>query len=158
MQNDGEHHALYDDIYRIWNYQMSSKFKKDCNPRVSTLNYLEESTDLNIICQQVDQWAVGFSTKLGEELSIKFNISDVLIDSTFKTNNESLELFVLIGFVVGVGFPLAYYILSPGTSIRSREESLTTFLSGVKARLSDLRPSFFHRQGDIADICNSIRL
>lgn len=55
---------------------------------------------------------------------------EVFIDSKHKTDNETLELFVLITFCPVAGFPVAYFLLQYGTKadLSSREESLTYFL------------------------------
>lgn len=37
-------------------------------------------------------------------------VGKVLIDSTYNTNKQKLELFEVMGFCFGIGFPIIYFI------------------------------------------------
>lgn len=55
-------------------------------------------------------------------------------DSTFKSNNESLKLFLIIASCIGIGFLLCYFLLESSTKgvHKSRKESLAIFLQSLK--------------------------
>lgn len=40
---------------------------------------------------------------------------EAFIDSTYKTNKSGLELFVILGTVLGSGYPIAYMFLEAGS-------------------------------------------
>lgn len=158
VHQEGHFLALYDDVYRVWKSMMVSHFKKNENPRTSSLHYLEQSKELHLIHFQERPWGIAFSTDLGDDISGRFRLEELFIDSTHKTNNEGLELFVIIGFVLGVGFPLAYFILEPGTGEMSREDSLTNFLSAYRKHRQHVKPSFFFTDKEPAQIAAIINV
>ena len=54
--------------------------------------------------------ALGFITPLWEEIGIN-NVTEIVIDSTFKTNQERFELFAVNANCGGYGMPIAYLYL-----------------------------------------------
>lgn len=56
-----------------------------------------------------------------------------------------MELFVIIGYRVGVGFRLAYLLIKEETkqTLRSRFKSISVFLTSVKGDLQSLPSMFF---------------
>lgn len=81
-------------------------------------------------------------------------MDEVLIDSTFKTNRQKMELFTVIVSCMGVGFPIAYLLLEAGTGsgLKCREESLTFFLQHIRNKFPRLRPHFFFTDKEQAQI------
>lgn len=103
-------------------------------------------------------FGLGVFTTLGIKVSAAMNISKLLIDSTCKTNSTKLEIFPIIGSIMGSGFPQAYFLLSPGREDYdiSRKESICAFLLAFRVAFTDLNPAFFFTDKDMGQI-NSIR-
>ena len=78
----------------------------------------------------------------------------MFIGSTYKTKNEGIELFGVMAFCMGTGFPIAYFLLEPGTKgeNKSREESLTGFLTTLKNKFIAVNPSFFFTDKESSQI------
>lgn len=129
----------------MWSSEFSKIYNRDSNPRTSIVKYINECDELSICYSQEKPWGLGFTTELGNILIESFKIVEVLIDSTFKTNNEGLELFVLIALSMGTGFPVSYFLLEPGTEgeLITRVESLTGYILSVKSKYRNLNPTFF---------------
>lgn len=71
-----------------------------------------------------------------------------------QTNRQKMELFVVIISCMGVGFPLSYFLLEPGTGsgLSSREKSLTSWLQAIRGAVPKLKPTFFFTDKDVAQI------
>lgn len=129
---------IYQDVYNRWMSVVTSRFKRTEEPRRSAEMYISDCPTLHMLVKQGNPYGLGFYTEIGREILENWRVEEVLIDSTFKTNKEKLELFSLIGSCMGTGFPLAYFLLQGGTggALKSREESLTFFLNSVRSRFS----------------------
>lgn len=163
IRAEGVEVALYNDVYNVWLKSFSSRYKKHADPIQSSLLYMEASGELEQICVLEEPFAMGCVTKIGEHIVTNWRVEEVFIDSTFKTNKNKLELFALIASCMGVGFPIAYFLLEAGTGngLRNREESLTLFLTNVASRFPDLKPTFFFtdkEQAQISAIKNAFSL
>ena len=97
---------------------------------------------------------------LSQQLGIS-NVSEVVIDSTFKTNQERFELFVVNVNCGGYGMPLAYLYLSradgtteisddPFDEIQTRIAVLWTFFTAL--RDEGLQPTFVLLDKDAGEI------
>ena len=87
-------------MYIIFGVLLSPKYFKEIkNPRIFAYKYIIESAELEIIYSQQKPWLLDFSINLGSILTITWIIEELLIDSTFKTN-EGLDLFVIIGYYI----------------------------------------------------------
>lgn len=86
----------------------------------------------------------GFTMSISNIIVARWRIIELFVVSTHKTNNEKIELFVVIGFILGHGFPLAYFLLESGTSGEkcSRQESISNFLGSSKQCYSSLNPEY----------------
>ena len=42
----------------------------------------------------------------------KYTIKDLFVDSTYKTNGQAMEVFTVLGKILGTGFPIAYLFLA----------------------------------------------
>ena len=102
----------YATVYNAWHETCASAFRSDADPNNSALNFLKESISLRIIYQNANPFAVAFTTDLGVRLCERHRIDEVFIGSTFKTIGQKLELFCVVGSLLGTGFPIAYMILS----------------------------------------------
>ena len=81
----------------------------------------------------------------------KDSINELVLDSTFKTNQEKFELFALIVNCGGFGMPLAYLYLdtftasedllqNPINNVNNRVMALTVFFQSIRAE--QILPSF----------------
>lgn len=154
IRKKSQNPVIYQDVYNAWASIMSSKFKRHEDPRKSVQMYLHECNTLEEIGVQSDPFGIVFSTKVGEKIVNSWRVEEVLIDSTYKTNKQQLELFVLIGSCMGAGFPLGYFLLEAGTGggLKSREQSLTFFLECLSNKFSMLKPSFAFTDKEAAQI------
>lgn len=148
----------YSDVYNEWLNVISSRFKRDENPEKSALIYLDSSLHLTKIHTQVNPFGVSFATSIGEKVVSNWRVEEIFIDSTFKTNKSKLELFVIIASCMGAGFPIAYFLLEPGTGggLKYRQESIDMFLKSVIAHYPSLKPSFFYTDKEQAQISSII--
>ena len=103
-------HPTYSQIYHVWNTYMSEKCEHDEDPFPSPLKYVQACDGLQLLCFSRGPYYIGVSHPIAKIISSQFNIQELLIDSTFKTNSECLELFVVGGKVVREGFPLGYLL------------------------------------------------
>ena|SRR5437868_7908073 len=104
--------------------------------------------------------ALGFTTPLLNRIGVE-NINEIVIDSTFKTNQEKFELFVVNANCGGYGMPLAYlYLLVssnleivnyyPEDGIVSRAQAIQKFF--ISLRQKGLLPSFVLTDKDAGEI------
>jgi hypothetical protein len=104
--------------------------------------------------------ALGFITPLFNRIGVQ-NINEIVIDSTFKTNQERFELFVVNSNCGGYGMPLAYlYLLTsnnpsaanyyPSDGITTRVQVLLSFFTSL--RQEGLLPSFVLLDKDAGEI------
>lgn len=107
IRKEGAEQAIYDDVYHIWSKAIERVLSRDSNAKKSARIYFDECDELNCIYEQEKPWGLGFSTNLGKRIGKYWRIEELLIDSNFKTNNEGLDLFAVIGFCIGCSFPLA---------------------------------------------------
>lgn len=135
----------YDQIYNTWTTHFMTRFKRDSDPLKSCVMYLEEAKHLKKIYRQSEPFGVAFVTNIGLKIVEVNRVEEILIDSTYKTNKQRLELFVVMGLCFGDGFPIAYFLLEAGTtgSNRPREESLSGFQQSIRGTYPRLPPSFF---------------
>jgi hypothetical protein len=110
--------------------------------------------------------ALGFLTPLFKRIGAE-NTSEIVVDSTFKTNQERFELFVVNLNCRGYGMPIAYLYLatlggteearnSPKNNIKTRVEVLQIFFANL--RLEGLQPVFAlvdKDAGEISSICEA---
>lgn len=129
MQAESTAALLYQDIYNVWQSIMVTKFKRDEDPRESAFLYLNECSSLHVMNVQSQPYGLSFYTIVGDTIMKSWRVEELLIDSTFKTNREQLELFTVIASCMGAGFPISYFLLEAGTGngMKSREESITIF-------------------------------
>ena len=104
--------------------------------------------------------ALGFTTPFLRHIQTN-NISEIIIDSTFKTNQENFEVFVVINNCGGYGVPLAYLYVStmtasserlhdPTNNINTRVKVLKEFFSLLRA--DEVLPSFILLDKDAGQI------
>ena len=110
------------------------------------------------IFQESHPFALGFITSLGVTSCEHVDVKELFIDSTFKTNRQKIELFAVLGTVLGTGFPIAYLLLAPTDEINviPRKEILKRFLSAMRDVLPNVRPIFFFSDKDAGQL-NAIR-
>lgn len=86
--------------------------------------------------------ALGFTTPLLHCIDV-INIKEIIVDSTFKTNQEQFELFVVNANCGGYGMPIAYlYLLicdgiveaynDPKNQVNTRMQALHKFFANLK--------------------------
>jgi hypothetical protein len=104
--------------------------------------------------------ALGFITPLFEIIGAE-NVTEVNIDSTFKTNQERFELFAVNANCGGYGMPIAYLYLctydgteearhNPENETQTRVEVLRRFFSSL--RREGLKPVFVLSDKDSGEI------
>jgi hypothetical protein len=104
--------------------------------------------------------ALGFITPLLEKIGIN-NVTEVVIDSTFKTNQERFELFAVNANCGGYGMPIAYLYLCtydgteelrhhPRNEIQTRVAVLQKFFASL--RREGLMPTFVLLDKDAGEI------
>ncbi|CAG8686148.1 4357_t:CDS:2, partial [Racocetra fulgida] len=104
--------------------------------------------------------ALGFITPLFSRIGVE-NITEIVIDSTFKTNQKQFELFVVNANCRGYSMPLAYlYLLvlhNPEVIYHYLEDGITTRIQVLKhfffgLRQEGLLPSFVLLDKDAGEI------
>ena len=136
------------------------------NQVVSTKDYMQRPDLINagykLILHLENDFvrALGFTTPFINTIS-KNNINELIIDSTFKTNQEKFELFALAVNCGGFGMPLAYLYLdtfaasedllqNPINNINNRVMALTVFFQSIRAE--QILPSFILLDKDMGQI------
>lgn len=113
---------LYSDVYSVRISVLEQSFKQDPDPVFSAVKYLQESKMTKIAHLLTNHFGIAFVTTIGKVTSSTFGVDDVLIDSSYKSNVQKLELFVLMLSAMGVSFRAAYFFFQAGTGgvMRSR--------------------------------------
>jgi len=104
--------------------------------------------------------ALGFVTPLFGSIGAE-TITEIIIDSTFKTNQERFELFAVNANCGGYGMPIAYLYLctydgteearsNPENTIQTRVEALRNFFASL--RQEGLKPVFVLSDKDAGEI------
>lgn len=137
---------------------MAKKYKHADDPFPSAVRYVLTSDELHLLCLISKTYYLDVSNQLAKVICSKFDIKELLIHPTFKTNSEFLELFVLNSKLVGEGFPLGYLLVEakPGQSSNARNafrrEAIHTFLTSLKSHLQALNPSVFFTDKDASQM------
>lgn len=92
-------------------------------------------------------------TSLGSRICQSFNFTELLIDSTYKTNSQQLEMFGVISKVVVQGLLLGYLLLQLKAGETETGESLQkialqSFFESLSNALPRLSPEFFFTDKD----------
>jgi hypothetical protein len=136
------------------------------NQLSSTKAYLEKSEFMTkgykVLCCIENDFvrALGFITPFFDHIGAS-KVTEVVIDSTFKTNQERFELFVVNNNCGGYGMPLAYLYLStsdgsetacdnPNNEIKTRVGVLRTFFTSLRQK--GLHPVFVLLDKDAGEI------
>ena len=153
-------------------YYWTSTLKKDTyimnqeNQLLSAKMYLQQSEFIEkgfkivVYIENDFVRALGFITPLWEEIGIN-NVTEIVIDSTFKTNQERFELFAVNANCGGYGMPIAYLYLCtydgteelrhvPRNEIQTRVGTLESFFVGL--RQEGLMPVFVLLDKDSGEI------
>ncbi|CAG8832393.1 31772_t:CDS:2, partial [Gigaspora margarita] len=114
------------------------------NQLLSTKEYLENQQNFKVIfCLENDFIrALGFVTSLLDRIGIT-EVKEIIVDSTFKTNQERFELFVVNTNCGGFGVPIAYlYLLTcngtveayndPQNQINTQVQALCEFFTSLR--------------------------
>lgn len=70
---------------------MASKFKRHENPQTSAMVYIDECDSLCEIGHQTNPFGLCFTAFITQEIVSKWRLDELLIDSTYKTNNQKLK-------------------------------------------------------------------
>jgi hypothetical protein len=153
-------------------YYWASVFNKETyvmnreNQLLSTKSYLEKpefiQNGFKVLSYLENDFvrALGFTTSLLKKIGA-CNITEIVIDSTFKTNQERFELFAVNANCGGFGMPIAYlYLLTsegteaainkPENMINTRVQALCNFF--IKLRHEGLLPVFVLTDKDAGEI------
>ena len=97
------------------------------------------------MCFLAEPFAIGFTTKLAHQLLAEFDVVEAFVDSTFKTNSSSLELFTVLGSLFGTGFPLAYFLMESqiSSAFTARQQLIHAFFMSLSNNLPRFKPMFF---------------
>ncbi|CAG8601424.1 13678_t:CDS:2, partial [Cetraspora pellucida] len=94
--------------------------------------------------------ALGFVTLLFDQINAE-NINEIVVDSTFKTNQERFELFVVNANCGEYGMPLAYLYLLVSDNIKEvcyyPEDEITT---RIQSRKTNLQLCYWHLENAIS--------
>lgn len=145
LRADTNEAVLYIEVYNMWLSVLERSFKWDTDPVNSAVRYLKQCKQAKIVLWQKDLIGYGFVTTIGKVICNKFRVDKALMDSTYKTNEQKLELFVTTLSKMGVGFSAAIFFLQAGTSrkLKTREAFLAEFPWKTGMALSNLKPQFF---------------
>ncbi|CAG8491938.1 12120_t:CDS:1 [Cetraspora pellucida] len=147
-------------------YSKQTYITNQDNQLLSSKTYLEQSElmarGFKIISYFDNHFvrALGFIIPLFNRIGAQ-NINEIVIDSTFKTNQKRFELFVVNANCGGYGMPLAYlYLLTssnletvhhyPSDGITTRVQVLQRFFASL--RQEGLLPSFVLLDKDAGEI------
>jgi hypothetical protein len=132
------------------------------NQLLSAKEYLEKQQGYKIIYYLENDFirALGFTTPLLNSIGIE-SLKEIIVDSTFKTNQERFELFVVNANCGGYGMPVAYlYLLTckgteeaynnPRNTINTRVQALQEFFASL--RKEGLLPAFVLLDKDAGEI------
>ncbi|CAG8538421.1 3239_t:CDS:1 [Paraglomus occultum] len=114
------------------------------NQLLSSRNFLEqqELTDqgYKVIFYLENDFvrALGFTTPFLRRIQTN-NISEIIVDSTFKTNQENFEVFAVINNCGGYGVPFAYLYVSTMAASSERLHDLT---NNINTRVKVLKEFF----------------
>jgi hypothetical protein len=113
------------------------------NQLLSAKEYPKEQPCFKTICYLENDFikALGFITPLFNRIGIT-NLKEIVIDSTFKTNQEGFELFVVNANCGGYGMPIAYFYLltcdgftdtynDPKNRIKTQVQALRKFFTNL---------------------------
>ncbi|CAG8805535.1 4473_t:CDS:2, partial [Racocetra fulgida] len=108
-------------------------------PLLKDISVLETSRSNNFV------WALGFLTPLLKHIGAE-NATEIVINSTFKTNQERFELFAINLNCGGYGMPIAYLYFS---SKDGSEEVQNSQNNLIKTQIEVLRIFFtsLHQEG-----------
>ncbi|CAG8604793.1 15169_t:CDS:2 [Cetraspora pellucida] len=148
---DSKIHTVEQVYYWIYKYSKSAYMVNQDNPLLSAKLYLEQSKFIKqefkvIIYLENDfLWVLGFLTPLFKYIGAE-NITEIIIDSTFKTNQERFELFVINLNCGGYGVPIAYMYLA---TLDGTEQARNNPINLVKTQVEALRMFFtsLHQEG-----------
>lgn len=146
-------------------YYWTSVYKKEIymmnkeNQLLSAKKFLEQS-DFKILCYLENEFvrAMGFLTSLIKHVNLE-SITEIVVDSTFKTNQERFELFAVNANCGGYGMPIAYLYLCTyngnketwnQNGIKTRVEVLKMFFSSL--REEGMKPIFVLVDKDAGEI------
>ncbi|CAB4496341.1 unnamed protein product [Rhizophagus irregularis] len=132
------------------------------NQLLSAKEYLKEKSNFKTIYYLENDFikALGFTTSLLNRIGIT-NLMEIIVNSTFKTNQERFELFVVNASCGGYGMPIAYlYLLTcnsttdayndPKNQVNTRVQALREFFTSF--RNEGLLPTFILIDKDAGEI------
>ena len=164
LQSEGQD-VLWNRVYYRWTVIQQIHFLKHSDAFLSCREYLLQCQNLMLIYQSEKPWALGFLTLIGVNLSGTHACTEVLIDSTHKTNSSRFELFTVIVRCIGVGFLLAFLFFEGNytfdASVQQTKDVLLSFLTHIRNHMESLRPKFFFNDtgmGQIHAIKNSYNI
>ncbi|CAG8603886.1 5902_t:CDS:2, partial [Racocetra persica] len=111
------------------------------NPEIHTLEqpkFIEKGFKILNYLENNFVRTLGFLTPLFKQIGVE-NATEIVIDSTFKTNQERFELFVVNLNCGGYGMPIAYLYLS---TLDGTEEARNNPANIIKTRVEVLRMFF----------------
>lgn len=151
LRASGHLFIQYAQVYQTWLDTVTSNFRRSVDPKQSLLIFANESKNFDVIFHQSSPFAVALSTSLGASLCRQHQIVEGFIDSTYKTNGSGLEFFVVLGTVLGTGFPLIYFFVEGGgkhgQNVRRKDTILGVF-KAMHRTLDSFRPLFFFSDKD----------
>ena len=132
------------------------------NQLLSAKEYLKEQPHFKTICYLENDFikALGFTMPLLNRIGVT-NLKEIIVDFTFKTNQERFELFVVNANCGGYGMPVAYlYLLTcdgiaeayndPKNQVNTRVQALREFFTSL--RNEGLLPTFALIDKDAGEI------
>lgn len=150
LRRENGNFVLCDDVYKVWIETLSSEFRRILDTWSSVVQYVQSSKNLALFFSSRSPPQLSSVTKLGAQITHNYKISEVLIDSTFKTNSERMKIFVVILSYIGVGFPLAYMLLKTSNDGAESltKSAITKFLKTLARYCPKLRLTFFSSEKD----------
>ncbi|CAG8678213.1 23664_t:CDS:2, partial [Gigaspora margarita] len=140
-------------LYYWWMELSSKLWKMDEDQVQSVLKLVKNYHNVNIMFNLNDNGITAIALSIDELINLVGTTAvEIGIDATYNTNNLNLELYSILAEVDGMGFPLAYMLLTTTTAIieKARTSMITMFLE--KLNCKGVKPKFILTDKDIAQI------
>ena len=156
VREENEEPYKYSDVWKAWKSHWDQQYKSDSNPVISATSFVKKSKKFDLILEKTDPHAFGFLVMSAVEMVTKYTIKELFVDSTYKTNGKAMEVFTVLGKILGTGFPIAYLFLAGAKELtdRRRKDSLLHFFRKLREseKLNALQPTFFFSDKDTAQL------
>lgn len=144
----------YGDFWNAWNETCAASYKFAEDPCTSAILAAKNNTNMTLIHEHQNPDGFGFIVRPDQDFVLTYSVKELFVDSTYKTNGQEMEVFAVLGTILGTGFPVAYFFLSSAShaTYQQRKHSVLQFFRNLRQRCANLNPSFFFTDKDFAQI------